>query len=320
MSVQQYVIVFDTNSYRNLAADKSIEEVFSFTKWMKEREATKGILAYGSHVVGMEILGNLGLDEKRSNYSDWLKCIGAMANHCIDDANKTIHFISHPYIQLTKTYFDVVPSYHDMLSRNLARVVADFKEDFITAFRLHGEKGTFTAYRNYIEQEEAQFVDQVFRLIQWCEQEILQKHPSIQKKHLREKLLKYIENDHFVARVGMGIIYNVAKSLDRRMEEEEHVFKAYYLERDFPFCVRFYQWILHRIVGDTIDMRSKKSKDTRWNWRWDYEVSFLINNHPLKNRYLFLVTDDGEIVRMLDKYGYGKRVMDLAKYLKFLEL
>lgn len=103
------------------------------------------------------------------------------------------------------------------------------------------------------------------------------------------------------------------------MNEVEHTLKGYYLTQDFPFCVRFYQWVCHRIVEGKIDMHAKNSREKRWNWRWDYEVSFLINDNPISGRQLLLVTADRDIIRMLQEYGYERRVMDLPTYLAFLD-
>lgn len=99
-----------------------------------------------------------------------------------------------------------------------------------------------------------------------------------------------------------------------------HETKPLFSGRTFPLSVGFYQWICHRVVADNIDLKNKRSRQTRWNWRWDYEVSFLMNDHLLNGRIVLLVTSDKEVTKMLQKYGYGGRVMNLDKYLGFLHI
>jgi hypothetical protein len=118
----------------------------------------------------------------------------------------------------------------------------------------------------------------------------------------------------------MAISFSIAKSLQIKMTGEEHAFKGYMLPQIFPLSVAFYQWICRRIVIGNIDLQNKRSRQTRWNWRWDYEVSFLMNDHLLNGRIVLLVTSDKEVTKMLQKYGHGGRVMDLDKYLAFLDI
>lgn len=138
-------------------------------------------------------------------------------------------------------------------------------------------------------------------------------------KQLNRKLLEYIDSGHFVPRVSMAIIFGIAKSLGIRMTEEEHVFKGYHLTEYFPFSVRFCQWVCRRIVEGNINMQAKNYRGKRWNWRWDYEVSFLINDNPISDRQLLLVTSDRDMTKMLLEYGYQRKVMDIPAYLAFLD-
>lgn len=102
------------------------------------------------------------------------------------------------------------------------------------------------------------------------------------------------------------------------MTGEEHATIGWIMPQMFPLSVAFYQWICRKIVMDKIDLRSKKSRETRWNWRWDYEVSFLMNDHQLNGRIVLLVTSDKDMTRILHKYWYGVRVLTLESYLAFL--
>ena len=117
----------------------------------------------------------------------------------------------------------------------------------------------------------------------------------------------------------MALIYSIAQSLQIKMTGFEHVNKGYMLPRTFPISVGFYQWICRRVVDENIDLRNQKSRQTRWNWRWDYEVSFLINDHLLNGRLVLLVTSDKDMTKMLERYGYRARVMNLDKYLGLLD-
>jgi hypothetical protein len=202
----------------------------------------------------------------------------------------------------------------------MAGVIGDFKIDYLKAVEGHLLKETFTKLKDYIDGEEPRWIREVESFIELARHEALKSNPSINGKDLRDKMLEFIDSGLFVPRISMAIIFSLAKSLQIKMSGIEPATKGWILPQMFPLSVAFYQWICRKIVMDNIDLRNKKSRETRWNWRWDYEVSFLMNDHLLNGRIVLLVTSDKDMTKMLKKYGYGGRVMDLNKYIEFLDI
>ncbi|MBL7731847.1 MAG: hypothetical protein JNM88_11770 [Chitinophagaceae bacterium] len=320
LNVEKFAVVFDTNSYRNLIRDTAIEDIEDSIAQLKEKEARKNIMAKATPVVASEMLANLAGPGKSPHYDECLKGLIAMANHCCEEAENTMHIIPLPYLHLAINFFEVSPPYAELLTKNMAGVIGDFKIDYLKAVEGHQLKETFTKYREYIDGEEPRWVGEVESFVELTRREVLKMNPSINGKHLRDKMLEFIDSGLFVPRISMAIIFSLAKSLQIKMTGEEHATKGWILPQMFPLSVAFYQWICRRVVEANIDLRSKKSQQTRWNWRWDYEVSFLMNDHRLNGRIVLLVTSDKDMTRMLQKYEYGGRVMDLYKYLKFLDI
>ena len=242
-----------------------------------------------------------------------------MANHCCDEAENTMHMIQLPYLHLTINFFEVSPPLAELITKNLAGVIGDFKIDYLKAIEYHQRTETFTKYREYIDGEEPRWISEVESFVELARREASKDDPSIAGKELRDKMLKFIDSGHFVPRISMAIIFSLAKSLQIRMTGEEHANKGYILPQMFPMSVAFYQWICRRIVIDNIDLQNKRSRQKRWNWRWDYEVSFLMNDHLLNGRIVLLVTSDKDMTKMLQNYGYGLRVMTLSNYLEYLD-
>ncbi|MBI3139793.1 MAG: hypothetical protein HYZ15_14540 [Sphingobacteriales bacterium] len=320
MKSEKFVVVFDTNSYRNLIRDTSIQDIEASIAQLKEKEARKNIMAKATPVVASEMLANLAGPGKSPHYNDCLKGLVAMANHCCEEAENTMHIIPLPYLHLAINFFKVSPPYAELLTRNMSGVIGDFKVDYLKAVEGHHLKETFTKLKDYIDGEEPRWISEVESFVELSRREALKSNPSISGKDLCEKMLDFINSGLFVPRISMAVIFSLAKSLQIRMTGEEHAAKGYILPQMFPLSVAFYQWICRRIVMGNIDLRNKKSRETRWNWRWDYEVSFLMNDHLLNGRIVLLVTSDKDMARMLQNYGYGGRVMNLDKYLKFLDI
>lgn len=318
MNNAKFAVVFDTNSYRNLIRETSIENIEVSITQLKEKEARKNIMAKATPVVGLEMLANLSGPGKSLHYDECLKGLIAMANHCYEMTENTIHIIPHPYLHITSNFFDVSPPAVELISRNMAGVIGDFKYDHLKAIEGHNISETFSKLKGNIDSEEPRWINEVEGFVEVARREVLKMDPSIKPKDMRNKMLEFIDSGLFVPRISMDIIFSIAKSLQIKMTEYEHVTKGYMLPRIFPFSVVFYQWICHRIVAEKIDLQNRKSQQTRWNWRWDYEVSFLMNNHLLDGRIVLLITSDKDMTKMLQKYGYGRRVMDINKYLGFL--
>ena len=320
MNNEKLAVVFDTNSYRNLIRNTSIQDIEASIAQLKEKEARKNIMAKATPAVASEMLANLAGPGKSLHYDECLKGLIAMANHCCEEAENTMHIIPLPYLHITINFFETSPPYAELITKNMAGVIGDFKIDYLKAIEGHQFADTFTKLRDFIDVEEPRWIREVESFVELVRHEALRSDPSISAKDLRDKMLEFIDSGLFVPRISMAIIFSIAKSLQIKMTGDEHVMKGYILPQMFPLSVAFYQWICRRIVIDNIDLRNKRSQQTRWNWRWDYEVSFLMNDHLLNGRIVLLVTSDKDMTRMLQKYGYGGRVMDLNKYLEFLDI
>lgn len=320
LNSEKYTVVFDTNSYRNLVRETAIEDIEATITQIKAKEARKNIMAKATPVVASEMLANLAGPGKSPHYDDCLKGLIAMANHCCEEAENTMHIIPLPYLHLTTNFFETSHPYAELITKNMAGVIGDFKIDYLKAVEGHLLKETFTKLKDYINGEEPRWISEVESFIELARHEALKSNSSISAKDLRDKMLEFIDSGLFVPRISMAIIYSIAKSLQIKMTGHEHATKGWILPQMFPLSVAFYQWICRRVVEANIDLRNKKSQQTRWNWRWDYEVSFLMNDLLLKGRRVLLVTSDQDMTKMLHKYGYGRRVMNLGSYLEFLNI
>jgi len=318
MSERKYAVIFDTNAYRQFVTGKSYTETLSQTQELIKAELGKDIQAYGSIIVGMEMIGNLAEGEEGFNYKDCLNGIIAMGNHCFDETEQQPRIIPQAYLNIAYSFFNIIPKEIEDRTKNLGGVIRDFKIDHAKALAFHKTK-TFNDVKEYIEKEEINFSTQIVDLIEGAKLEILKKHPRIAPKQLRTKLLDYIENGPFEPFIALAIIYAVAATLRLQLPQNEGVKKALSMNVEFPLSVGFYRWISYKIIDDNIDMQSKTSIQKRWNWLWDYHVSFVISNHTLDNREVILITSDSDMTEMLQDFGYSNKVMTLNEYLEFLK-
>ena len=118
--------------------------------------------------------------------------------------------------------------------------------------------------------------------------------------------------------MALAIIDTVSHSLGLQLSKTKLLDMAKSMRKEFPVSTRFYRWISHEIVYKNIDMQSKTSKAKRWNWLWDYHVSFVITQYQLDERDVILVTSDNDIKQIIINCDLNNRVLTLSQYLCFL--
>jgi hypothetical protein len=318
MTEKKFAVVFDTNSYRQFANGKSLQEVLTATTQLRADEARKNIQSYGAVIVSLEMLSHLVENENDFNYKDCLNGILAMGNHCFDDNLDYPRIIPQPYLHITRSFFGAVPTEMEQRVKNIGGVVNDLRIDYEKAISFHKSKGTFEDIMGYLTNEEQKFSSEIMYPIDGAKQEILKQHPKIAPKDLRVKLLDFI-NKNFEPYHAIAIICAVSILLKKQLEWEEILKKAFAMNLEFPLSVGFYRWVSYKIVADTIDMQSKASKEKRWNWIWDYQVSFLMSENTLDNREVILVTSDRDVTEMLNDFGYNNKVLTISEYLDYLK-
>ncbi len=315
----KYAVIFDTNSYRKLVLNKSAETIKTEIEEIIKLEESKEIISYASVIVGMEMLANLTEEEEGFNFKDCLNGVIAMALHCQEKDNETLRIFPQAALHILKSYFNLIPQELENRTKNLGGVINDIKKNPTESIKVHKERNTFEDIKKYVDNEEVMFSNQITILLQEIKNEFLIKHPNIANKHLRAKQLEYIENGSFEPLMALAIIFSIASKYQLNLPQEESIKRAFSLNMEFPMSVGFFRWIAYKIVDDNIDMFSKTSKQKRWNWVWDYHVSFALNNSTINNREVIVVTSDGDLTEMIKDFGYENNVFTLEEYLVFLK-
>jgi hypothetical protein len=319
MGSKEIAVVFDTNSYRNFVRGMSSDEVLEVIGDLKRVESKKNICPFGITIVGLEMLANLCEGDLGFNFKDCLNGLIAMSNHCYDEKDNEPRIVSPPYLNLTRSFFNMVPKNYEDGVKNIAGVIHDFKIDYKKALEHHEKTSTFLKIKNYFDKEELQFSTEIIKLIDSAKTEVRTKYPRIDSRQFRIKLLDFFVNGPYEPLIAIAIIYEIALSLQIQLQKIETLDMAKSMHQEFPLSVGFYKWISYKIIEGNIDMQSKTSKEKRWNWLWDYQVTFLINNHTIDNKDVILVTSDKDIIEMLDSFGYKNKVLTLTEYLDYIK-
>jgi hypothetical protein len=320
MSSKKIAVIFDTNSYRKLANCKSLEEALEQLKEIITLEKKKDIQTFGSVIVGMELLANLVEGENGFNYKDCLTGTILLANHCNDLERNATRFIPHVPLLLEYSLFgEVISSEVESNVLSLAGTVSDFRDDFQKAIAHHIKVDTFERIKLYLDLKEEEFAHQVQELINGAKKQIIFENPSSDEKVVRTKTLEFLQSDRFLKMMSMAVVKAIFINAKKDISDEELNSRGTFLRDYYPLTAGFYQWVCFEVYDKKIDLQSKTSKNKRWNWLWDYNVSFSISNSTISGREVILVTSDKDLTRAINDHGFGNRVMTLEEYLVYLK-
>jgi hypothetical protein len=312
------IVYFDTNSYRDLVFEKKLEEIILEINEIKELERRKNIYASATSTVAIELLGNLVDESAMYNYKDCLNSLIVMGKHCLDHKNDTFRMTPPPFGHISKSLFGLVPSKFEEDLQNLAGLLSSFGKDSQNAIINYKAQGTFNHAKEYLQTGEFNFIENITPLLENAQILMQDRHPASTKKQQRDKLLQYLKSEEFGEQFAIAQVLTVGQVLNVQLPQGEIIARAKFLNKTFPVSVGFFKFICHRIADRSIDLQSKLSKQKRWNWIWDYQVSFVCANQKIDGRDVILVTADDEMTEMLEELGFGNKIYNFERYKEYL--
>lgn len=319
MKNKKLAVIFDTNSYRKLVHKKELEEALQDLKEISDLEQKKSIQAYGSVIVGMEMLGNLAEGEEGFNYKDCLNGVVLMSKHCNDKERNQTRILPHVQLLVEHTMFGHIKSKSiEKNVQNLGGTIMDFRDDAKKAITHHNAEKTFESIKNYLDRKEEDFCNQIEDLIDGAKNQVLNEYPNIDKKGLRKKTLELLNSQAFLNMMSMAVIQAIYNNVGEEINGDELSNRAEFMRDSFPLAAGFYQWIAIEVFSKDIDLHSKNSIQKRWNWLWDYHVSYVISNSTINGREAILVTSDVDLTEIIKANGFDVRVMTLEEYQDYL--
>lgn len=312
-------VLFDTNSYRQLTLNKTKSELKVLRKKIRKLELKKDIKAYCIFIVATELLAHLTEGKNGMNYLNCLNSLVFLSNHCYNQKERTINLIPPPYAHVTNSVFGVLPVDYEDSNKRISAFIDNFSiyNGLPPADSYNVE--IFERIKQKIQTDESDFSRNIIELINTAKVIVKEKNPKTSEKHLKIKLLEYLSGFEFEQTISMGILKSVAETLGITLSDKELFKRGTYMRTEFPFSVGFLKWIMQKIILGNIDMQSKSSTKKRWNWIWDYQVSFLLTKHTIDNRKIILVTSDKDILNMSRDLGFNNEVLTVLEYMDFLK-
>ena len=313
------IVVFDTNAYRDLGADKTAEETTDLVREIVKKEAENGIKAHMSTTVAMELMYHLQDDKLWHSYRSCIKAAPAMYAHCGDETQ--FRLLPLPEVQVAKTFYGVEAASSITTQKSIGSILYDLTQ---------GDAGTVaTKYNKELAQIHTFIIDAETNLATQMDQLLAAYDPNYQHdwnpfvndESNRRKYLNMVDSDEFytctakafIIAVGVmlkskGLISVVPEygALDKEAEAYVNAYGASLL-----FRRRFFKYLANGGFDIT--------KNSRANYMWDEQILHFagqkVNREPV-----MIVTTDGNMRSAVNDYDATIPIKTLKDYLKFLGL
>jgi hypothetical protein len=311
-------VLFDTNAYRGLVRGKNQKEITEVVQKIKEKESAMQINPSAVRVVGMEMANVLNEGPGGVNFEEGKAGLSAMALHCYNPESGQFHMMPAPYANFALMAFGIKDPNHQQQLNSLAAMVSLFRTNPSDAYEIVKQNGTLGHYAAHFTATEMGFARDLHNLLENCRQVIRADNPNANttQQH-NDKLLIYLRTNVEYTML-YGILYTIAQKLQIQYDESEIPQKVQYIKNNYPAASGFYSFILKKMVIGNIDIFNKKSRQTRWNWTWDYEVCCFISEKAIQTGQMLLVTQEKDITNALKELNLAKYVMSLPQYLKHI--
>lgn len=308
-----YAIIFDTNSYREFVLNKNKDEIENDLQKLLNCESNMNIDCYASSIVQMELLKHFDDDNELNSFRNCVDAALFMNRHCQIQNTTSTRIFPPFYFQICKTFFQ--KAYKEEYFLKLSQCVNDFYLNFHTAFEHHIRNNTFLDILNNVDKMKKDFIYGIGTVLNTFEGIVEEKNPTINKKQKKSRVLQLISGERFEYEFSTQIIEKIILDLNLDINQEGIKYYAENLKVHFPLIIKFYRYILTKIIEDNIDLHSNRSKKTRWNWFMDYQILASVNHHTIQNKNMIIITKDKDIKNVLS----NDEVMDIDEYLKFVK-
>lgn len=308
-------VIFDTNAYRNLVSNKSLDESIYVINEIIELESKLNITTYLSSIVSLELLGNLIEDADSRKFQECKNSIYIANIHC-NNASGNLKIFPEAKLNLLKTFFNGPSQRLIDLTTNLIGVTQDIFRN-VKNIDIHLMRATFSDIKNFLDNKEKEFSSIIQNSIKIKTQEIRKQNPSISKAATEKKLIEYYGNVDTSLNFAKDIINYLSAEKGITISEKKQTELALACKDFFPIAVGFLPFICKIIVENKIDMNSKKSKHKRWNWIWDYNLAFGLSS-TIKEKNILLITSDADLTAIVDHFGFSDRILTIEQYQKRL--
>lgn len=314
-------VIFDTNAYRYLVADKTNRQVTKIIQKLKDKERKNDIESMMSPIVAMELLAHVA-NKRDSSYPKCLKAIKALYYHSGTD--KEIGIMPSSELLISKVFFkEEIQSRvetHKAIGQVLLNLAKNPSEHTFKKFQRNlnlnaqhvkdTENAFATELKSFLKKIDPNCVD-------W---DVFKNDPA-----KRTKALKDVRSVNTSIALAAGYLYIVYKLLvkDGKLpnKSDNDIFTdiapmAKDFLQMFPEPIALYKVVLENLINGGFNL----FEDSRSNFVWDIHLMFNVGQNSIGNSKIIFVTSDKAIIKSALKTNSKNTILTFKEYMEYLGL
>jgi len=300
-------VVFDTNVYRTLGADR-------FTK-LRKSERAHSVIGRASYWVIHELVAHLANREDAA-FARSLAALRRLAEHCsyYDGSRTVVGFLGDTEEHLDEIIFqipstrDEAQAYGQLIGALVSAATPDDWKPYQAAIEQIAE--------NVVRLEEAN-VERFRRILASMNGKLGASDAIRRTTGLADAIAKMILSQAGMQGAAEMMVRSAAMRRGLTLSEETECELVERMLTIFPFQLRLYNAVAARVVREGIDMGGSANRNWVWDWMVAFSTSVVAHVDGIP---IWLVTDDTLILDAASASGPRSVVRSLTQYEAVLEL
>lgn len=309
-------VIFDTNAYRYLAADKDFKEIDKVVEKLKAKELKNNIETLISPIVVKELLAHLADTSDPS----FIKCLNAnKALYLHSGSPKEYRMIASPELLISQAFFNkTIPS---KVSTNQA--LGQMSYNLATNPSPHTFRKlqrNLNLNRDHVLGTENSFALAMLEFVQTSDPKATGWKIFENDEVSRKKVLASIRSEKASFEIAFGYIYLVynlllASGQISSLTWQELYDRAGTFITQFPEPIALYKHVMENLVNSEFNIL----ENNRANFVWDIHLMFNIGNHSIDNGKIHFVTSDKAIIKTAVAENAKYSIWTFDEYMEFLK-
>lgn len=311
------IVVFDTNAYRDLSSRKEYSEVIERIKEIVDAERSKGIRAFMSTTVALELMYHLSDPNTWNSFRSCINAAPAMYLHCKE--NNSFRVLPLPEVQIAKAYFGVENAKSIATQEAIGQIFYDLStgdpQDIVK-----NHTANITKAHDFIVNAERAIAYEVDQFLTNSDPNYQHDwNPFVNDQSSRDKYLNMIRSDDFLDISSFSMLaavafYLLSTGINVSIPKGKEFIEIIDLYRqDYAVSLYFRRRFFEFAANGGFDV----TKDSRANYRWD---EYILHNagHSVNGEPIMIVTTDSNMITAMKKFNAP--CMKLAEYINYLGL